>query len=86
MRTPLRVKFPEIRENTANVTDSWRFCRLSCPESPRLRWPSFANSLLHGTGNFDQVSGKSNSLIDFRSAKALASQTGLIPIAEARCS
>ncbi len=64
-----------IRERTGNFTHSWRFCCLSSSESPLLYWPSSTNSLLHGTGNFDQASGNSNSLIDFRSAKAIASQT-----------
>jgi hypothetical protein len=61
---------PMIRENTGNYAHSRRFCRFCCSESPRLCWHSSANSLLDGTGNFDQLSGKSNSLIDFRSAKS----------------
>src|SRR5258708_25421711 len=71
-----------IRENTGNFVHSRRFCRFAYSESPRLHWPSSANSLLNRTGNFDRVSGKSCSLIDFRSAKSAASQNGLIPITE----
>jgi hypothetical protein len=86
MRTALHVKFPDNQGKNRELQAFLRFCRLSSSESPRLYWPSLANSLLDGTGNFDRVSGNSNSLIDFRSAKALASQTGLIPIAEAHWS
>jgi len=71
-----------IRGNTGNFVYSGCFYHFTCPESPRPHWSFSANSLANGIWNFDRVSGKLNSLIDFRAAKSPASQTGLIPNTE----
>jgi hypothetical protein len=58
-------KFPDQRENTGNFVDSKPNQPPPVPEKPHCRCAFFPNSLQIGTGNFDDRSGKSNSLIRF---------------------
>lgn len=81
---PLSVsKFPDRQGKAGNFADSGSFDRSIRFKSPRLCWPISGNSLANGTGNFNPVSGKSNSLIRCLSGNAPAIQTGLMLNAEA---